>query len=511
MDDLRSRLDGGGNVLNTVTATEENAGTRERRRTVRHDQLPGLPSGIRGAEALGFDRLGNPLLARGTSTTIADQGADDPYEFRLIETSHRDLPFSIADWERIYRKNDWDVSMLSRRLKPFTLLESNSHAVGPRSAHMRNVTLTAPSTVTSNPIDSLFELIIRIGQRRTPAITGINSEMFAEVFPFEFGRGTAMDLNRPFGNGIDDDMDGQIDEPEELLKNRIDDNSNGIIDEIGEQNLFLHRQGSPYLTNGVVNVTSTGEHPTFGKGYIDSNLDPQFETLVTTLPAVARNFHGQQGRQLLARNIYCLAMLLLPNDLYLSNRSTALTGPERARAIAQWAVNVIDFRDADHAMTRFPYDPRPFEKVSTMLGPETNFWVPNSDDTTGAPNGEVVWGMEQPELLLTETLATHDLRVKDTTDDSTGKSTTSAAPADNDFDQYRIPEGSLFLEFFCPRTSSIPSDNAVPGTGGGLYTTAAGNVALNLAALSPTDGTTRYPVWRVAFTSPVCPVRVAAT
>ena len=509
IDDVRSRLDGGGNVFNPISAVLENTGTRERRQTVQHNQLPGLPIGIRGAEALGFDRLGNPLLARGTSFTIANQGLDDPYESRLLEAPHSDLPFSIAEWERIYRKYDWDVSMLPRRLKSFPLLEANANVVTPRSSNMRNVPLSALGTTASplDPIDSLYELIVRIGQNRTtviPSSGALTSAMFRELFPFEFGRGMAMDLNRPFGNGIDDDMDGQIDEPEELLKNRIDDDMNGTIDELTEQNVFLQHQGSLYINNGIAQITAAGEYPTFGAGYaVGDNLDPQYEALLATSPIIARNHHGQQSRQLLARNIYCLAMLLLPDNLYLSNRGgLPMTGNDRARAIAQWAVNVIDFRDADHAMTRFPYDPQPFQTFNTAAGNEVNFWVPNADNITGLPNGEVVWGMEQPELLLTETLATHDTRIKDTSDDTTGKSTTAAVNPDNDFDQYRIPEGSLFLEFFCPRTTSTPADPSIPGTGGGLYTTGATNVELNLNALSPFDGVTNYPVWRVAFTSP---------
>ncbi len=33
----------------------------------------------------------------------------------------------------------------------------------------------------------------------------------------------------------------------------------------------------------------------------------------------------------------------------------------RARSLAQWAVNVVDFRDSDATMTRFEYDETPFQ------------------------------------------------------------------------------------------------------------------------------------------------------
>ena len=53
---------------------------------------------------------------------------------------------------------------------------------------------------------------------------------------------------------------------------------------------------------------------------------------------------------------------------------------------AQWAVNVLDFRDADSTMTRFQYD--------TDL---SDGWSVN--------NTHVVWGAERPEILITETIA----------------------------------------------------------------------------------------------------------
>jgi hypothetical protein len=60
---------------------------------------------------------------------------------------------------------------------------------------------------------------------------------------------------------------------------------------------------------------------------------------------------------------------------------TAL-GVTSSRDAAQWAANIVDFRDADSVMTAFRYDPQP-------------------DDGWGTPS-EVVFGVERPELLMTE-------------------------------------------------------------------------------------------------------------
>jgi len=63
----------------------------------------------------------------------------------------------------------------------------------------------------------------------------------------------------------------------------------------------------------------------------------------------------------------------------------ALTGSSDWKSMAQWAVNVVDFRDADSTMTRFAYDKNPADG-----------WSPGTD---------IVWGVERPDLLIDEALA----------------------------------------------------------------------------------------------------------
>lgn len=60
---------------------------------------------------------------------------------------------------------------------------------------------------------------------------------------------------------------------------------------------------------------------------------------------------------------------------------------------AQWAVNVLDFRDADSRMTGFEYD--------TNLA---NGWTVDGNlNTTSESDRAVAWGAERPEILITET------------------------------------------------------------------------------------------------------------
>ncbi len=108
----------------------------------------------------------------------------------------------------------------------------------------------------------------------------------------------------------------------------------------------------------------------------------------------------------------------------------------------------------------------------------------------------VVWGSEYPELLLTEATAFHDVRVRDTKEDTSRKKY-SDDPKDGP-DQYRIPQGSLFLEFYCPHNrpnnlrygDSFAPDPSFPAE---LYDP---DGSLDLARRIAPDA---LPVWRVAI------------
>ena len=71
-------------------------------------------------------------------------------------------------------------------------------------------------------------------------------------------------------------------------------------------------------------------------------------------------------RQLFARHLYVLAMTLvdpvpLPATGGLTNAKYVEKTEKRARQLAQWAINVVDFRDSDNCMTGFEYDTEPFD------------------------------------------------------------------------------------------------------------------------------------------------------
>ena len=69
------------------------------------------------------------------------------------------------------------------------------------------------------------------------------------------------------------------------------------------------------------------------------------------------------ARQLYARHLYVLMMALADTDALLADlqkSNPAATADDATRMIAQWAVNVVAYRDHNGIMIPFPYDPNPF-------------------------------------------------------------------------------------------------------------------------------------------------------
>ena len=169
--------------------------------------------------------------------------------------------------------------------------------------------------------------------------------------------------------------------------------------------------------------------------------------------------------------------------------------------VAQWAINSVDFRDSDAIMSPFEFDLDPF-----------NGWQPMDGDVKTDEGGDrrVVWGCEYPELIITETLAWHDRRVRDTDDDDgTGKFRGVATPSgvregDPNLDQFRIPQGSLFVELYCTRgVRTVATSDRGPAE---LYDP---DDALDLGRMAPSDGESpSSPVWRMVV-SPVSGARHA--
>lgn len=293
-----------------------------------------------------------------------------------------------------------------------------------------------------------------------------------EAFAPELQAGRPMNINRPFGNQSDEaGGDGILDGPDSV--ERLWDNSPNFSAP------FWHGR----FVDNIPRINNIGPASPIG-------------------PPTAR--------YRLAKQLFMLMMLVKPAGYFDPQGTETLNDDQlkelTTRRIAQWAINVVDFRDADGIMTPFEYDVDPFNENGWAVDGNPNT-VPVDDLMPGEKLSDrrLVWGCESPSLLLTETKAVHDRHTADTKQeqvDPLGNKYASRTddpgppPAgkmkDTNFDQVRLPQGSAFIELYCTRNPLNPFYSK------DLYTDIDGSWKLDLGKMA--GGTGRNPVWRIVIT-----------
>jgi hypothetical protein len=407
------------------------------------------PPDLRGELAYALDVFGQPVFEQ-IPRDVLDARADSPYEINLIDRPNADAPFTVSELEAIQRRWDIDSRILPRRLLDLVDLTPSENA---RLLTTDSYDPPVPGILIPNELRRTFadaglpnarHVAELMASRLNPGVN-VNIELTKLLSP-DLALGLRMDINRPFGNDRDD-------------------NGNGIVDEPGEQfpEYVWNQKGSPLPFASVADFKDVRCHQTNG---FDANGD-----------GIVDGQDSLFARQLFARHLYVLMMTLI-------DHGPAGPDPSVARQVAQWAVNVVDFRDADSIMTSFEYPLNPF------LG-----WMVDGDPRTNeGSTRDVVWGCERPEALITETLAFHDRRTEDRDDDNGPK--TKIGPNDGkeqdpDFDQRLRPRGAFFVELFNPVTSPTTLRPAELDAGA-----ASGGIDLVKVA---SDGLVKSPVWRLLF------------
>ncbi len=354
------------------------------------------------------------------------ESLDDPYELNLNRPIGFDSRYTESELEPLLRWYDFDRPSLPGRLANLTTL--NGHTL---DDHARRRALTTRSFEVPSLPQTLDELLSAV-PATLPPWNGLTAAQRAVMFPFEFLRGEPMNLNRPFGDGIDNIDYGVV--PPEGNDVADEPGEESDFDELLRQNIFADNQPLPLP---------------------DSNLAPV--------------------RQLYARHLYCLMMMLRSANLDIDENGVVDTDNETAHRLAQWAINVVDFVDSDSIMTPFEFD----------LVPSNGWDVDGDLGTTAESDRAIVWGCERPELIISETAAFHDIRTEDLGNDDGDMATTSDATPDNDFDQRLLPVGSAFVELMNPWMGSADKQQ------GELYfTDASGNRGVRL-------GDRRRVFWRL--------------
>ncbi|MGC6443278.1 MAG: hypothetical protein ACON4H_11510, partial [Rubripirellula sp.] len=440
-----------------------------------------------GRAATGLGRSGHVLSAPQNVTSPPREDVNHPYEVDPTGELSGDALFTLNDLEAILRANDFDSELLPVDLRQRLISLVRDHSDYRHAFTTQSISDDSPTTSVLN-IGFLAQVVLRNaalasdgndndsdgtidnpGEADLRRYHTIVQPWYEKLFPPELRLGRKLDVNRAIGNQVDDNNNFVIDEPSEVA---------------AETEAFR-----------VAN-NATGSVPNGFSGQVPSYTWDE--------PAAVGNQIPVTGRQLLARHLYVLAMLVrhdldAPYDAaQLATVDNTYTQAEQeqytARRLAQWAVNVVDYRDPDSIMTRFAFDPQPFD---------ANGWTVNDDLTSPQDSRFVVWGVEEPQLMFSEGLALHDVRVRDTDRDSSGEfKKENNNPADDTTDQVRIPQGSLFLELYCPHPTVNNDDATKPGFPMELYQQSPTGPQLNLAASAPRlNATAPYgaPVWRIAI------------
>jgi hypothetical protein len=437
------------------------------------------PPDVWGRGALVMDYGGHPLMAfMGNPSEVTDS----PYEISLSgQYTGVDSPYTPFEIERLLRYQDSDSQYL--RCRPLDPSGLAAQVLGPTTepagyvgaSHRRRqivagMTSYIPTPTTTIPQEMRTTVATGVGKSTildlyraklaANSVADIDTEM-RKIVPWEFFKGQKFDLNRWLGNGADDNGDNARDDPNEANTNEPAWSS------------------SLPLPTGFPNVPAYR----LNNSYFVTNND---------------------ARQLYARHLFCLAMLFMPPQFQPPNcpHEAGLNQVQYRRLIvrrvAQWAVNCVDFRDYDSIMTPFEFDYNPWDgwQVDGNLATDGNNQpenVPGLPAIQAIDRG-LVWGMEYPDLLITETMAFHDRRVKDTKYDHTGKDRGASSSPDPTVDQFRVPQGSAFVELYCPRptlwTAAGQQANQKPQLPGELYVS--GQLWLG-------NGNGGSPIWRLAF------------
>ncbi|MGA2066902.1 MAG: hypothetical protein ABSG86_18130 [Thermoguttaceae bacterium] len=471
----------------------------------------GSPPDTQGYGAVAVDVAGRPLFM-----SMGGSCVNTPYDLNLsrkaahaVDWAQGDDPYGPAELESLLRRFDRDAPALPTRLLALTSTDTTAFSPASSLLIARPYAVTTESESVPTPglamPPALRAAMKQAGMDRPRHIVdllvamGVPQSKWPSLLPVEMLSGLKLNLNRP-------------------LSNWAAGSPNGF-------QLYAQPGNSPNWTAQSSNPPGFTLDPTGPSPGWPS--DP-----VNTPNPVADPI---AARQLQARYLYVLATLLgQPSGALQAFTEFAASDPRAQqltqRRIAQWAINAVCFSTPDSVMVPFKYPLAPSGSIMPNLSqgwPLRDNILDPTQSKDGANFG-VVWGAKPPELLLTETLAFHDRRVADTRFENNAQVASKIGPGamrldqdpksgnwmimDQTLDQTRIPQGSAFIEVFCPRSprlSAAPADLYMPGpdpasSSGTMWYLDLGQ----LAGASPgqpgngqksQDGCV-YPVWRIVIT-----------
>lgn len=399
-----------------------------------------VPPGSPGM-SLPFAQSGAPLLT---------QIGDTPYEYNLfaegspyrffnyatltpvqapLGNPDLDQPFNVSDLEALLRSHDADFAQVlagAMNLRsdvpaaPFTrrqILGNLVNSIAGNELVRRQVTthqfevpalpanlagvlrrhlLVRDLTGNTTQVAAGISHFQPNGALITPAATDVVRAVEQQVLAMlgqDIVSGLPFNLQRRFGNGVDD---------------------NG--------SLMLDDYGDPFLGGGV--ESGAGQSAVTINVLAGTPIDLDFDN-DGFVPSVGAGDADQfLARSAFARQLYVLMLMMVEPDYAVPTSQLTPEMIRRRVAVAQWAINAVDFMDADSICTAFEFDINPFNgwhvdgnlrtRPNGSGGTELGIELPVTDpfDAGAGPQNEryVVWGLERPDLLLTEAIGFHEHR-----------------------------------------------------------------------------------------------------
>ncbi|MCL2622547.1 MAG: hypothetical protein FWD31_02675 [Planctomycetaceae bacterium] len=460
------------------------------------------------------------------TVATAIESSTNPYLFDPNRRTPYDQPFTLPELEAVLRQNDIDKDVLPGRLREMFNIFDNYPSTIQKPEVLKvaayNVTTMSNDVPVPGPAladqgyASLYELIYSCAVKSGAANPDVVTLQLIEYLPDEIKQGGKINLNK------------LVEDPTMFLALPMrSDYSSDSAYLVAYNEATLANESALYermkMARGIYIILMA---LSYDKLYGVPDLDPASPNDYIVEPYIEPSFLQADKIDGLYKNFTTgedklgnpLSQTVIDQsrvDCFRVCRELAAT------RLAQWAVNVVDFTDVDAIMTPFIFDVNPFDgngwgarHPSTGIDPNTgtdpslSIW--NEFDRVGSHvNYRLIWGMERPDLLLTETLAFHNRNVADTNLGGKAlqekdaeyfdigldgiKLKDTAPPhivtkydnkdADTDYDQIRMPQGSAFMELYCaadPNRPYFPQE---------LYT---GNL-LDVGRVNDANS----PVWRV--------------
>ncbi len=351
--------------------------------------------------------------------------------------------------------------------------------------------------IGKTPVQLEYELN-QLMQKRTPGPDGqigTNDDVVTPLIDIKVFDGLKMDINRPFGNGLDDNNDGVVDNYSEVFLDldgdrEFDDLSgDGVIDSRDMRD-WEPWHAFPGWPNVFFDRDNDGIS---GPDDVEVDADLARFNFARQLYTLALIFNERDGGNQ-------LSYPTLAGDLTEDMAEDEFGDLEFQFHWAQWAINVVDFRDPDSSMTAFEFDINPFNgwDVDGRIGTTQQ---PSPDDNH--PDRRVVWGCERPELLISESIVFHDRRTEDLDNEQPEPAGAPAAQlgqmGEMDYDQRLLPRSGAFFELYNPWFNPT-SDTNSPASGSWHpreFYTNDGQLQLNKRSLHKNENGWYSPVFRM--------------